>query len=107
MPRSEFAVAIKKTSDKSSHKEIDSSTKTIEKEDSKRKLSYTEKKEWDSIEQELLDLDAEINRTQKEMSGNGSNFALLQELQENLSSLEKTVEEKMIRWEYLSQFENN
>ena len=97
----------KKTSDKSSHKEIDSSTKTIEKEDSKRKLSYTEKKEWDSIEQELLDLDAEINRTQKEMSGNGSNFALLQELQENLSSLEKTVEEKMIRWEYLSQFENN
>ena len=41
------------------------------------------------------------------MSENSSDFALLQELQESLTLNENELEEKMARWEYLSQFESN
>jgi ATP-binding cassette subfamily F protein uup len=97
----------RKSSDKDSNKETTDSKKAGEKEEVKEKFTYLERKEWDSIEQELLDLDTKIAAVQKEMSENASNSAYLQELQEKISSFEKTLEEKMTRWEYLSQFENN
>ena len=37
----------------------------------------------------------------------GSNYGLLQEQQEQVAALEKELEEKMNRWEYLSQYAND
>ncbi len=75
--------------------------------DVKEKLTYTEQKEWETIEDELFELESEIETIQKKMSENSSDFTLLQELQESLTLNEKELEEKMTRWEYLSQFESN
>ena len=38
------------------------------------------------------------------MNNQGSDFAKLQELQNQLNTVETQLEEKMNRWEYLSEF---
>lgn len=73
---------------------------------SKVKLTYAEKKEWDTIEQDLFALESDIETTKNEMLENSSDFTRLQELQETLTRRENQLEQKMARWEYLSQFEN-
>ncbi|WP_407370543.1 ABC-F family ATP-binding cassette domain-containing protein [Carnobacterium sp.] len=73
----------------------------------KVKLTFTEQKEWSTIEEEMLDLENKIESLKEEMLKAGSNFSLLQEQQEQVATLEKELEEKMNRWEYLSQYAND
>lgn len=75
--------------------------------DEKVKLTFTEQKEWSTIEEEMLDLENKIETLKEEMLKAGSNFSLLQEQQEQIATLEKELEEKMNRWEYLSQYAND
>lgn len=75
--------------------------------DEKVKLTFTEQKEWSTIEEEMLDLENKIETLKEEMLKAGSNFSLLQEQQEQVATLEKELEEKMNRWEYLSQYAND
>lgn len=70
----------------------------------KTKLSYHEKKEWESIEQEIEDLETTISRLTEEMNHQGSNFSQLQALQDELTASEIQLEDKLNRWEYLSEF---
>ncbi|MBT2731509.1 ABC-F family ATP-binding cassette domain-containing protein [Carnobacterium sp. ISL-102] len=76
-------------------------------EDGKVKLTFAEQKEWSTIEEEMFNLENKIEAIKKEMSKSGSDFSLLQEQQERLAALEKELEEKMNRWEYLSQYSND
>ncbi|AGY81606.1 ABC-F family ATP-binding cassette domain-containing protein [Carnobacterium inhibens] len=75
--------------------------------DEKVKLTFTEQKEWTTIEEEMFNLENKIETLKQEMLKSGSNFSLLQEQQEQVTALEKELEEKMNRWEYLSQYAND
>lgn len=70
----------------------------------KTKLSYMEQKEWATIEAELEELENKIRIVDEEMVTHGADFAKLQELQKEKETLEKELEEKYERWEYLSQY---
>ena len=75
--------------------------------DEKVKLTFTEQKEWTTIEEEMFNLENKIETLKQEMLKSGSNFSLLQEQQEQVTALEKELEEKMSHWEYLSQYAND
>ena len=70
----------------------------------KVKLTYMEQKEWDTIENDIAELEETIESIQEEMNQTGNDFALLQELQEKLTVKETELENKMERWEYLASF---
>ena len=70
----------------------------------KQKLTYMEQKEWATIEDEIADLEAQVETLTAGMNNQGSDFAKLQELQNQLNTVETQLEEKMNRWEYLSEF---
>lgn len=70
----------------------------------KKKLSYMEQKEWETIEDEIAELEEKILLLQEEMNHQGDNFTRLQELQNDVSETEAQLEEKMARWEYLSEW---
>lgn len=75
--------------------------------DEKVKLTFIEQKEWSTIEEEMFNLENKIETLKQEMLKSGSNFSLLQEQQEQVTIFEKELEEKMNRWEYLSQYAND
>ncbi|HAR0372033.1 MULTISPECIES: ABC-F family ATP-binding cassette domain-containing protein [Enterococcus] len=70
----------------------------------KKKLSYMEQKEWETIEEDIADLEEKISLLQEEMNHQGDDFTRLQELQNDVSETEAQLEEKMARWEYLSEW---
>ncbi|WP_283582785.1 ABC-F family ATP-binding cassette domain-containing protein [Limosilactobacillus difficilis] len=73
----------------------------------KSKLTYKEKLEWRDLEPALDKLDHQIKAVEQEMAENGNNYDKLADLQKQLDSLNQESDEKMKRWEYLSQFVDN
>ena len=74
------------------------------KEDKKR-MSYFEKQEWATIEDELADLEAKIEEIEAAMLENASDYGQLATLQRDLESANETLLEKYERYEYLSELE--
>ena len=70
----------------------------------KKKLTYMEQKEWQTIEEDITLLEEKIATLAEEMNHQGADFTKLQELQKQISESEKILEDKMQRWEYLSEF---
>ena len=70
----------------------------------KKKLSYMEQKEWETIEEDIAELEEKISLLQEEMNHQEDDFTRLQELQNDVSETEAQLEEKMARWEYLSEW---
>lgn len=68
----------------------------------KRKLSYKEQREWESIEKEISDLEDVIQSLEKEIGESASNYTRLNELMEEKAQKEAALEEKMERWMYLN-----
>jgi ATP-binding cassette subfamily F protein uup len=73
----------------------------------KTKLTYMEQKEWETIEAEISELEEKSAQLTEEMNHQGDDFTKLQELQKQLTLTEEMLEEKMERWEYLSEFADN
>ena len=69
----------------------------------KTKLTYMEKKEWETIESQIAEIEERISEIDTEMNENGSNTELLLNLQKELDNKTKELEEKYERWEYLSE----
>lgn len=69
----------------------------------KTKLTYMEKKEWETIESQIAEIEERISEVDTEMNENGSNTELLLDLQKELDNKTKELEEKYERWEYLSE----
>ncbi len=69
----------------------------------KTKLTYMEKKEWETIESQIAEIEERISEIDTEMNENGSNTELLLDLQKELDNKIKELEEKYERWEYLSE----
>lgn len=76
----------------------------VKKETTKKKLTYKEQQEWAAIESEIEALEIKTEEIQEAMNHQGDDYTKLQELQEELSQVESRLEEKMSRWEYLSEF---
>ncbi|UOQ87141.1 ABC-F family ATP-binding cassette domain-containing protein [Gracilibacillus salinarum] len=68
----------------------------------KKKLSYHEQKEWDTIEDEITELESELEQVQTEITEAGSDIGAIQPLYNKQSELEEQLEQKMVRWEELS-----
>ena len=74
------------------------------KEDKKR-MSYFEKQEWATIEDEIADLEAKIEEIEAAMLENASDYGQLATLQRDLDAANETLLEKYERFEYLSELE--
>ena len=69
----------------------------------KKKLSYNEQKEWETIEDDIALLENKIEELTEAMNHQGDDFTKLQDLQKEIDQTEQALEEKMTRWEYLSE----
>lgn len=96
-----------KTEEKSADKavsKIESPISTDKTENTdKTKLTYIEKKEWETIESQIAEIEERISEIDTEMNENGSNTELLLDLQKELDNKTKELEEKYERWGYLSE----
>ena len=71
----------------------------------KKRMSYFEKQEWETIEADIEELEARIAAIETEMEQNGSDFTKLSELQKELDDKNEKLLEKYERYEYLSELE--
>ena len=68
----------------------------------KKRMTYFEKQEWESIEADIEALEERISEIEAAMQENGSDFARLSELQQELDEQNEKLLEKYERYEYLS-----
>ena len=83
-------------------KEVKSETVAASSE--KHKLTYMEQKEWETIEDDIETLETTIETLQNDMLKHSSDALKLQDMQKEVTNAEEKLEEKMARWEYLSQY---
>lgn len=69
----------------------------------KLKFSYKEKMEYETIEQDILDLEEKLESLDNEMAANATNSKRLSELAAEREQTEADLEHKMERWEYLEE----
>lgn len=74
------------------------------KEDKKR-MSYFEKQEWATIEDEIAELEAKIEEIEAATLENASDYGQLASLQRDLDATNESLLEKYERYEYLSELE--
>lgn len=68
----------------------------------KLKFSYTEQKEYDTIDDDIADLEARIEETERQMEQASTEYTKLNELMLQKEELVKKLDEKMERWVYLN-----
>ena len=79
--------------------------KSVKAREQKKRMSYFEKQEWETIEADIEELEARIAAIETEMEQNGSDFTKLSELQKELDDKNEQLLEKYERYEYLSELE--
>ena len=82
--------------------EKEKSTKVREE---KKRMTYFEKQEWETIEADIEALEERIAEIEAAMQENGSDFARLSQLQQELDEQNEKLLEKYERYEYLSGLE--
>ena len=87
-------------------KEKEQASVKVEKvKEDKKRMSYFEKQEWATIEDEIADLEAKIEEIEAAMLENASDYGQLATLQRDLDATNETLLEKYERYEYLSELE--
>ncbi|WP_314481389.1 ABC-F family ATP-binding cassette domain-containing protein [Streptococcus cristatus] len=79
--------------------------KPVKAREQKKRMSYFEKQEWETIEADIEELETRIAAIETEMEQNGSDFTKLSELQKELDDKNEQLLEKYERYEYLSELE--
>ena len=69
----------------------------------KLKFSYKEQREWDTIEDEIAGLEAEIEALDGQIAESATNYGKLNQLMAEKAEKEALLEEKMDRWMYLQE----
>ncbi|MBC5996310.1 ABC transporter ATP-binding protein [Romboutsia ilealis] len=95
----EFEESQKNTKKETEHKEV---KKEKPKNDKKLKFSYNEQREFDSIDSDIEKLENKIAELEESTSKFATNFTKLQEILDEKANLEKELEYKYERWEYLN-----
>lgn len=91
---SSFAISLEKPKEK---------TEKIK--ENKKRMSYFEKQEWATIEEDISGLEDRIAEIEAEMLTCGSDFTKLSDLQKELDEKNEQLLEKYERYEYLSELE--
>ena len=86
--------AVKSDSDKTKKEEYKIRNKKL-------KFSYNEKREYETIEDDIAKLEEKIEKLDGEIVKNATNSVKLRELMESKEETETLLMEKMDRWEYL------
>lgn len=73
--------------------------------ENKKRMSYFEKQEWATIEEDIAGLEERIAEIEAEMLTCGSDFTKLSDLQKELDEKNDLLLEKYERYEYLSELE--
>ncbi|WP_449465200.1 ABC-F family ATP-binding cassette domain-containing protein [Streptococcus suis] len=79
--------------------------KTEKIKENKKRMSYFEKQEWATIEEDISGLEERIAAIEAEMLTCGSDFTKLSDLQKELDEKNDLLLEKYARYEYLSELE--
>ena len=87
-------------------KEKEQASVKVEKvKEDKKRMSYFEKQEWATIEDEIADIEAKIEEIEAAMLENASDYGQLATLQRDLDAANETLLDKYERYEYLSELE--
>ena len=87
-------------------KEKEQASVKVEKvKEDKKRMSYFEKQEWATIEDEIADIEAKIEEIEAAMLENASDYGQLATLQRDLDAANETLLKKYERYEYLSELE--
>ncbi len=70
----------------------------------KKKLTYAEQLEYGHIEKDIDQLESEKAKIDDQMQKNSDDYGKLADLQQQKDTLDAQIDEKMKRWEYLSEF---
>lgn len=73
------------------------------KREKKLKFSYKEQREYETIEDDIANLEAKVEQLDADMAANATNSVKLGELLAEKEAAERALEEKMERWEYLEE----
>ena len=73
------------------------------KREKKLKFSYKEQREYETIEDDIANLEARVEQLDADMAENATNSVKLGELLAEKEAAEQALEEKMERWEYLEE----
>ena len=95
----DFGEAQKTKKKEVEHKEV---KKEKPKNDKKLKFSYNEQREFDTIDADIEKLENKIAELEESTSKFATNFTKLQEILDEKANLEKELEYKYERWEYLN-----
>ncbi|MGN0373723.1 MAG: ABC-F family ATP-binding cassette domain-containing protein [Enterocloster sp.] len=69
----------------------------------KRKLTYKEQKEWETIEDEIASLEDAVGKLETDILAEARNYSRLNELMKEKEEKEALLEQKMERWMYLNE----
>lgn len=92
-----------------SSKEDNKSTNTVNRNNwkdgqvKKKKMSYQEAKDYETIEDDIAKLEADIEQADKDMMSYANDFVKLNEITAKKEALENELSEKMDRWMYLEE----
>ncbi|MGM9926881.1 MAG: ABC-F family ATP-binding cassette domain-containing protein [Bacillus sp. (in: firmicutes)] len=79
------------------------SVEPLREKEKKKRLSYMEKREWETIESDIEKVENQLQQIDKDLSSIGSDFTKGQALLEEQTALNEKLEHLMERWEYLSE----
>ena len=80
----------------------ENSKDTWKKRDKKLRFSFKEQREFEAIDDEIAALEAKIEELDSQIEANATNSARLNELLKEKEEMEQKLEEKMERWVYLN-----
>ena len=69
----------------------------------KLKFSYKEQREFDTIDQDIANLEEQLALWEEKIAASGADFVALQEAMAEKERVEQQLEEKMERWVYLNE----
>ena len=97
-----YNVASNGTSDTSKSKAAGQVKKVYNSHEDKIKFTYMEQKEYETIDDEIEKLETKVSELDEEIAKNATAYSKLAELTREKEDVERQLEEKMERWEYLN-----
>ena len=82
-------------------------TPKTEQREKKKKMSYAERKEWETIEEDIERIETTIEATEAQMESAGSDYDKLSALTATLAELNAKYEKLFERWSYLQEFQES
>ncbi|WP_137791512.1 ABC-F family ATP-binding cassette domain-containing protein [Bacillus sp. E(2018)] len=95
--RDEMAAAVKKEASEKPTETVGQHRK-----EKKKKLSYKDQQDWDTIEERIMNLEEKKEQIESEIVAAGSDFGKISELMAEQKKVESELESAMERWEELS-----